>query len=463
MTIALTRELAEFVAGVRYQDIPTEAVSAINMAFTDCIGVAIAGAIDPAPQLLKTMLAPAGKEATLLVGAGRASALDAAWINGTAAHALDYDDVAQRGGHPSAALVPAILAEAEALGASGEQMVLAYAAGFEVFADLARRDADQHHDKGWHPTSVFGSVGAAAACASLRGLDARKTAMALGIGASQSSGLVSNFGSMTKPFHAGMAAHAGVASARLADLGFTAAPDAIEHTPGLLHAVSPAGRMDLDSPVRAGAQWQICTSNRIEIKKYPACYCTHRPLDGMLDLLQREKVDAADVERVKVTYSPRNVTILRNHHPQTGLAAKFSIEFAMAAALIAGRAGLAELTDGFVLRPDVQALMKRVTAVADQRPNPKRPGYAISDHIVIELRDGRRLDTGPITQIRGDADLPLSRAELQAKFADCLRIGNPHLPSPRLFDALMSLERMPHARDLAQLMAFPSGALRKAG
>src|SRR5688572_22990257 len=107
MTIALTEELARFVAGVRYRDIPAEAVSVIDMAFTDCIGVAIAGAIDPAPRLLKTMLAPAGKESTLLVGEGRASALDAAWINGTAAHALDYDDVAQRGGHPSAALVPA--------------------------------------------------------------------------------------------------------------------------------------------------------------------------------------------------------------------------------------------------------------------------------------------------------------------------------------------------------------------
>ena len=463
MSIALTRELAGFVAGVRYRDIPAEAVSVIDMAFTDCIGVAIAGAIDPAPQLLKTMLAPAGGEATLLVGEGRASALDAAWINGTAAHALDYDDVAQRGGHPSAALVPAILAEAEALNASGEQMVLAYAAGFEVFADLARRDADQHHDKGWHPTSVFGSVGAAAACASLRGLDAGKTAMALGIGASQSSGLVSNFGSMTKPFHAGMAAHAGVAAARLADLGFTAAPDAIEHAPGLLHAVSPAGRMDIESPVRAGMQWQICTTNRIGIKKYPACYCTHRPLDGMLDLLQRQKIDPAQVARVTVTYSPRNVTILRNHSPQTGLEAKFSIEFAVAAALIAGRAGLGELSDEFVRRADVQALMKLVTAVADLRPNPDRPGYAVSDRIVFELHDGTTLDTGPITQIRGDADLPLNSSELQAKFEDCLQVGNPRLPARRLFDALMSLERVTHARNLGQLMASPSGALRKTG
>lgn len=460
MTIALTKELARFVAGVRYQDIPKEAVSAINMAFTDCIGVAIAGAGDPAPQLLKAMLAPAGKEATLLVGEGRASALDAAWINGTAAHALDYDDVAQRGGHPSAALVPAILAEAEAVGASGRQMVLAYAAGYETFADVARRDAEQQHEKGWHPTSIFGSLGAAAACASLRGLDAEKATIAIAVSASQSSGLVSNFGTMTKPFHAGLAAHAGVASARLAELGFTAALDALEHAPGLLAAVSPSGRIDVDSPVRAGKEWQICGSNRIGIKQYPMCYCTHRTLDGMLDLLQREKVDAGDVERVTISYSPRNVTILRNHQPQTGLEAKFSIEFAAASALIAGRAGLSELSDDFVRRPDVQALMQRVTATANTQLDPQRPGHSLYDQVVIETRNGRRLDSGPIRHIRGDPNLPLERDELWVKFEDCIRVGNPRLPARALFDALMSLEQLPHARDLAQLMTSGSIALR---
>ena len=120
----------------------------------------------------------------------------------------------------------------------------------------------------------------------------------------------------------------------------------------------------------------------------------------------------------------------------------------MAAALIVGRVGLTELTDEFVRRPDVQSLMKRVKAVADERPNPKRPGFAISDQIVIALRDGRRLDTGPIAQIRGDADLPLSRDELERKFEDCLRAGDPRLSSKRLFDALISLEQVPHARGI---------------
>ena len=132
----------------------------------------------------------------------RIPAPEAAWINGAAAHALDYDDVALRG-HPSAVLVPAILAEAESLKATGAQMATAYAAGYEVWADLQRRDPDQHHEKGWHPTGIFGAIGAAAACASLRGLDPETATQAIALGASQSAGLVSNFGTMTKPFHAG--------------------------------------------------------------------------------------------------------------------------------------------------------------------------------------------------------------------------------------------------------------------
>ena len=165
---------------------------------------------------------------------------------------------------------------------------------------------------------------------------------------------------------------------------------------------------------------------------------------------------------MKVSYSPRNVTILRNHRPQTGLEAKFSIEFAMAAALLVQRAGLAEHTDAFVQRPDVQALIPRVTAVADPRLNPKRPGYALCDQVTITLRDGRTLDTGPITQIRGDADAPLTRDDLWAKFEDCVRAGNPQLPALRLFDTLMTLEQLPRARDLVALLT-PPATLKKAG
>ena len=463
MTTHLTKDLARFISRLRHEDIPAEAVAHIHAAFADTIGVTIAGATEEAPRLVKAMLMPAGSDALLLGHQGRASALDAAWINGTAAHALDFDDVSQRGiGHASASIVPAVLAEAEVLGASGAQMVAAYAAGYETVAELARRDADvgRYHDKGWHPTGFFGAIAAAAACASLRGLDEDRCAMALGVAASQACGLIANVGTMTKPLHAGRAAHAGVASARLAASGFTAARDVFDHVPGFLHAYSFGGRIDLESPVMAGREWQICGGNRISIKKYPLCFCTHRSLDGMFDLLQAHRVQATDVERIEVTISRRNLTILRNHAPQTGLEAKFSIEFAVAAPLLAGRAGLSELTDEFVLRADVQALMKRVAVKPDDRDNPDRPGYAIHDRVVIVTHTGDALDSGPVAHVRGDHDSPLQRRELWAKFEDCLLFAGEGLTAAPLFDALMNLERVRHIGELIPLLV-PAGAIRE--
>jgi len=450
MHTRLTADLGRFVSGLKYSDLPAEVVAQIKMAFTDCICCTIAGARDPAPQLLKTMLAPTGDEATLLVGTGRASALDAAWINGTAAHALDYDDVTQRGGHPSAYLMPAILAEAEVLGSSGEEMIAAYAAGYETFADLVRRDANEHHEKGWHPTGIFGPIGAAAACASLRRLDADKATIAIALSTSRSSGLISNFGTMTKPFHAGSGAHSGVAAARLAELGFTAAKDAIEH--GFLNAVSLAGRVDLDTPTKVGTEWQICGANRLGIKKYPLCYCTHRAVDGMLGLARKHSIDPQGIEKITVSMSPRNVTILRNHLPQTGLEAKFSIEFALAAPLIAGNAGLAELTDAFVRKSELQTLMKRVAIEEDPRPDPKRSGFSIHDRIVVQMRGGDVLDSGPISHVRGDPDHPLTADELWTKFEDCLRSAESRVPARQLFDMLMGLEREPDTRAIINLL-----------
>ena len=188
MPIPLTARLGEFVSALRFADVPHEAIGLICTGFADCVGVTFVGALEPAPRMLLATLAPSGVESTVLVGGGRASAMDAAWINATAAHALDYDDVALRG-HPSVVLVPAIIAEAEALNSSGEQMIAAYAAGYEVWAELVWRDPDHHHKKGWHPTGIFGAIAAAAACASLRGLDPVQTAHAIGIGACQSAGL----------------------------------------------------------------------------------------------------------------------------------------------------------------------------------------------------------------------------------------------------------------------------------
>jgi 2-methylcitrate dehydratase PrpD len=447
----LTRELGAFVAQLTFEQIPQEALTVIHTGFSDCVGVMLAGRVEPVTRLLRQVLAPAAGPATLLFGSATAPGPEAAWINGVAAHALDFDDVALRG-HPSTVLVPAILAEAQAVGATGRDMVVAYAAGYEVWADLSRRDPDQHHNKGWHPTGIFGAIGAAAACASLRKLTAEQSAVAIALGASQSAGIMANFGTMTKPFHAGRSAHSGVIAARLAQAGFTASLDALEHAQGFMAAVSPAGRVDVTAEVEAGKIWKLSTV-KLSIKKYPLCFCTHRALDGMLDLMAERSIEPANVERITVSTSRRNATMLRNRHPQTGLEAKFSMQFAIASAIIARRAGLTELTDEFVQRPDVQALMRKVDVVPDDREDPALPGYAPYDLVTVLLTDGSTVESRRVVAVRGGPDIPLSRDDLWVKFEDCARVGGLEVSACALFDAFMALEDVPHVRDIPGITA----------
>jgi 2-methylcitrate dehydratase PrpD len=447
-SLPLTQALGRFVADVTFERLPAAALKAARTGFVDCVGTMIAGSPEPAVQILRKTLATGGPgEATLYFSCERCPAPDAAWINGTAAHALDYDDVALRG-HPSTVLVPAILAEAEALDASGRDMLTAYAAGYEVWAELVERERGHHHLKGWHPTGIFGPIGAAAACSSLRRLDAERATLAIALAASQSSGVMANFGTMTKPFHAGRAAHSGVIAARLAAAGFTASADALEHPQGFLSAVSPEGHVDRESAPRAlGRDWRLASAG-LSIKKFPACYCTHRAIDAMLDLVSRRPIDPSRIERITVSLSDAYATILRNHAPETGLAAKFSIEFAMAAAVTAGRVGLGELTDTFVRRADIQQLMRRVAVETNRNYDPETPGASVYDQVRVQLVDGAVLESEPVRHARGHATRPLADAELFDKFRACLDAGGAKLEAGRLFERLQRLQDIASAREL---------------
>ena len=445
---ALTLSVGQFIADLSPNRIPEEAMRIARLGFIDCIGTMIAGRNEDAVGIMRNTLAPPAGPSSITFSAARAPAPEAAWINGVAAHALDYDDVALRG-HPSTVLVPAILAEAEALDATGLEMLVAYVAGYETWAEMFRRDSGLLHKKGWHPTGLYGAVGAAAACAKLRRLDAGKAAIAVALGASQSAGLMANFGTMTKPFHAGRAAHAGIMAARLADAGFTAATDALEHPQGFLHAISPDGTEDRVSEARLGETWALLTQG-LGIKKYPTCYCTHRAIDGVLDLMAAHPVRADDVQQITVKISDYFATVLRNHAPDTGLAAKFSIEFAMASGIVARRVGLRELTDEFVRRDDIQALMRRVRTETTTEYDPELPGAAFADQVTVETTDGRVLAGEKVTRATGHATRPLSEAQIYDKFADCLAVGATDIPAATLFARLKGLEGIA-ARDLARV------------
>jgi 2-methylcitrate dehydratase PrpD len=445
----LTQDLGRFVSGLSFEKLPVEAVAVARTGVIDTIATMIAGAHDPAPQLLRRGLEPATGPASLYFSGDTATAPEAAWINGTAGHALDYDDVGCRG-HISTVLLPAILAEAETLNLGGREMFAAYVAGYETWAELAGRDPGHHHVKGWHPTGIFGAIGAGAACAALRRLSPEQATMAIALSASQAGGLMANFGTMTKPFHAGRAAHAGVISARLAAAGFTAAADALEHPQGFLSAVSPEGRADRERPASGlGTEWQIVRQG-ISIKKYPACYCTHRALDAMLDLLATRPLKAAEIARITVSISKTHSLILRNHAPQTGLEGKFSMEFAMAAAVISRRAGLGEYTDAFVRRPDVQQLMQKVAVVTNENYDPVVSGASVWDQVTVELADGERIASAQVRRARGHAEVPLSEAELFDKFRTCLDAGHARISGEQLFSRLRDLENIT-ARELTAL------------
>src|SRR5262249_11106810 len=208
MADPLTSSLGAFIADLTLARIPPAALDVVHTGMADCVATMIAGSIEDAPQILYRTLEPPAGGASLYLTGPRVPAPEAALINGTAAPAVDFGDVALRG-HPSPVLVPAILAEGEVIKASGAQLALAYVAGYEVWAELAGRDPMHHHQKGWHPTGIFGPIGAAAACAALRGLDRGKAAVAVAPGAFHNAGPMGELCTSAKPDHGRLAAPAG--------------------------------------------------------------------------------------------------------------------------------------------------------------------------------------------------------------------------------------------------------------
>ena len=444
----LTGSIARFVSSGLA--VPEAAARVVRTGFIDTIATMLAGRNEPVVRIVREFVAArrsAAHEARVLFGNEKVPAAEAALINGSAAHALDYDDVAL-GGHPSTVLVPALLAEGEYLGASGADAMRAYLVGYEVWAELLSRESDPYHLKGWHPTGVLGTLGAAAAVAHLHKLSPEDCANALALAASMASGLVANFGTMTKPLHAGRAAACAIDAVRLAANGLTASPDALEHHAGYLAAFSPKGNVDRDSPADGlGKQLRILDQG-LSIKKYPMCYATHRVVDAALDLVAAHDLKPQDVRAMRATVGQTQATVLRNHAPVTGLEAKFSLEFALASALVARKVGLAELSDEFVGRAPVREAMGKVHTVIADTQCPIEPFFAMHDRVVIEMSDGRSFDSGEVRFARGNALLPLKDAELEAKFLDCAsRAGE--IDATALYGQLAALEGLGSLRDIA--------------
>jgi 2-methylcitrate dehydratase PrpD len=442
--VGLTAEIATFVAGIKQMAVPSDAMPVVRSGFTDCVAVMVAGRREEVAKIVARANGAEVRDDRILLDG--LAAPEAALVYGTAAHALDYDDVALSG-HPSAVLVPAILAEAADGAADGATMALAYVAGYEVWAELVRRDSDQLHLKGWHPSAVLGTVAAAAAGAVIRKLDTTQASHAIGIAASLAGGVAANFGTMTKPYQVGCAAQSGLTAARLAQAGLTASPDTIEHNLGFLRAISPNRKVDTASSATLGREWRILETG-INIKLYPVCYGAHRSLDAMLGVVKGENLRPDDIASVEVEIGETQAAILRNHRPQLALDAKFSAEFAMAAAAIARRCGLSELDDKFVQRPDVQAFMPKVAVktVAGRSDDDAAMGPA--DRVCVTLRDNKQHTSPTVSHPLGHFKNPIGDDELWGKFADCIN-GAPIEARP-LFDRLQRIDTLASVAELGR-------------
>lgn len=417
---SLSSRLADFLQSDVTAALDPSVLDTVRVAFLDTAGCILSGRQEPVTLQTATWLRrryQAAPEATVLFAPEKHSVAAAGMLNAVAGHALDLDDVALAG-HPSVVLVPALLAESDHCGLCGVDLVSAYVKGYEVWADILQRLPEPLHDKGWHPTAVLGTLAVAAALCAARGLSHGQIGNALGIAASRASGLVANFGSMTKPLHAGWAVEQGITAVELAELGITASADALDGPTGLLTALSTTQAPDRTRPCSHGSVLAI-HSVRPSVKKYPVCYAAHRAIDGMLNLADANAITPESVERIDVQISVTNARVLKYAHPVTALEAKFSMPFACAAALVFGNVGLQQLTDDAVQHPWVQRLMPRVHVEPVTSACPLEPSFALHDRVCITLTDGRVLDSGPIRFALGHAQNPLSPERIRSKVLDC--------------------------------------------
>jgi 2-methylcitrate dehydratase PrpD len=415
----ITQRLAEFVINTRTADIPADVLDASRDALIDTVGVALIGSLDEVGEITLRYVSDLGsrQEATIWGTSVRTSMAEAAFANGVSGHALDFDDVhASVHGHPSTTLVPAVVAAGEAVGASGKDVLAAYAVGLEVGGKLGIAFGNGHYQRGWHSTATTGVFATAAAVARLLGLNVAQLRNALGLAASQASGLLRNFGTMTKPFHAGHAARCGVQSALLAKAGFTADISILDGKDGFLRTYGEKDAQPLEPLIdKLGRPWEAVAPG-ISFKRWPCCYCNHRPIGALLAMLKQHDIRAAEVETIEVGFPPGTDTALIHTNPQTGLEGKFSIEYSAAATVLDGKVGIDTYTDVMVNRPEARALLKKVRRrrIDDGKMYSGAIGY---NEITVRTTRGEfkaREDRAP-----GSPAWPVSAQERDEKFLDC--------------------------------------------
>jgi 2-methylcitrate dehydratase PrpD len=456
---SLTAYVADFIIDTRSTDIPADVAHLGKRSVLDGLGLALAGAVSDTAKIAQRYLSSLGManaRDSMVIGTGmRLPARFAAFANGIAIHADDFDDTQLAVAkdrvyglltHPTSTALPPVLALTEREKRSGRDLMTAYQIAVEVECKVAEAILPRHYQQGFHSTATCGAIGAAAGAARLLGLDRDATRRALSIGASQAAGLRENFGTMTKPFHAGRAAESGLVAAELAGLGFTASPIGLEADRGFFRAAGGGYSAEMIDG-KLGHPWTFAFPG-VSIKPHPSGSLTHPGMSVMLDLVHRYDLRPDRVKRVSVGTNHNMPNALIHHRPTNELQAKFSMEFCMAILLLERKAGLEQFTDEVVRRPDVQALLRRVDFGV--HPDAEAAGFDKMTTIVeIELSDG--------TTVKGSADFgkgspanPMTDAELADKFRQCASWGG--LDSRRADAVIDRIWHIEDLRDVSELM-----------
>ncbi|MFC1864667.1 MmgE/PrpD family protein [Chloroflexota bacterium] len=453
-----TEQIARFIVETRYAGIPAEAVRLAKDAILDGLGVTLAGSIETAGKIITQYVREVGgaSQAGVIGGGFKTSAPQAALANGTMAHALDYDDVLWlMGGHPTVPVLPVVLALGEMYHCSGRDVLEAYIVGVEVEARIGSGIGSRHYAVGWHSTATLGTLGATAAAARMLGLSVPETRMALGIAASEAGGLRQNFGTMTKPFHAGNAARNGLVAAMLAQKGFTADENILENPFGFCFVLGGEGEYSLEMMTKSLGDPFAVVNPGLDMKPYPCCRITHRCIDAILHIIEEYHPAVAEVAGVECQTSLDSPQVLIHHQPRTALEGKFSMEYCMARALLDGEIQMAQFTEEKVLDPRAQELLQRVKYVHAESVE----GRLLPEVVTVRLRDGRQ-HSHEVLIAKGAPENPLTTEELMAKYRDCACLVFPLEATERSLELVSHLEEIKDIAELADLLTSkgePSG------
>ncbi|HEY2987717.1 MAG TPA: MmgE/PrpD family protein [Candidatus Binatia bacterium] len=457
--MGLTQEVVNFVYKTRYRDIPLEVVRLAQGLILDGLGVTLAGSTEKGSRILQAYVRQMGgkTEATVIGPRFMAPAPKAALVNGAAGHAMDYDDTQLSTSkeavyglltHPTVPVLSGVLAIGEKQRISGQDLVMAYILGVEVECRIADAINPRHYQAGFHSTATIGGLGAAMAVGKLLGLREEPLARTLGLAASMASGLRENFGTMTKPLHAGRAAENGVTAAQLAERGFTSATNIIEAKRGLFNAMAGGG--DETKITGCLGRPYFMQEPGISIKPYPSGSLSHPAQDVILDLVKGHDLHAEQIESVEVGTNSNVPNALIYPMPKTALEGKFSIPFCMAVAVLDRKAGIAQFTDRKAREPKTVEFMKRVTLYVD--PELEALGYdQVRSRVRVKLKDGRTIE-GRADVAKGHPLKPMSWGEIGEKFRDCARLVLSRKETEDAIELVANLDKMRSIRPLIRVL-----------